>query len=273
MWDPDVNLTHFIGVHTDVTERRRAEEERHELELAKQIQLSLLPKAPLRVEGIQVAGICLPATHVGGDYYDYFCSTNMLHIVIADVSGHSMGAALIMAGVRSTLKAETRKTDPQPPPFGAASILLALNDLLYDDLFGADLFISMFYMRYNLNLRQLCYANAGHNNPLLLGENEASCQELDADGMLLGIKKNIPFEEKCIQLKKGDKLLLYTDGVTEAQNPDGEFFGVARLCELFTSQRLESPESTIDNILKALHLFCNGHSLDDDVTMVVMKVE
>jgi sigma-B regulation protein RsbU (phosphoserine phosphatase) len=272
VWDSAVKLTHFIGVHSDVTERRRAEEERHELEIAKQIQLSLLPKGPLKLEGIEIAGICLPATHVGGDYYDYFNSHDTVHVVIADVSGHSVGAALIMAGVRSTLKAETRKTTLQPH-HGTAEILLALNELLHDDLNGADLFISMFYMRYNSNLRQLCYANAGHNYPLLLGKNEASCQELDADGMLLGIKKDVVFEEKCVQLSKGDKVLLYTDGVIEARNPDGEFFGVARLCELFSSQRLESPETTIDNILEALHTFCSGQSFDDDVTMVVLKVE
>jgi sigma-B regulation protein RsbU (phosphoserine phosphatase) len=273
VWDSAAKLTHFIGVHTDVTERRRAEEERHELEIAKQIQLSLLPKEPLKLEGIEVAGICLPATHVGGDYYDYFYSRGTLHIVIADVSGHSMGAALIMAGVRSTLKAETSKTDTLQPHYGTAATLLAMNELLHDDLNGADLFITMFYMRFNSNLRQLCYANAGHNCPLLLSENEANCQELDAEGMIIGIKKDVVFEEKCVQLKKGDKVLLYTDGVTEAQNTDGEFFGVARLCELFSSQRMASPEATIDNILEALGRFCDGHLLDDDVTMVVLKVE
>ncbi|MEC4747340.1 PAS domain S-box protein [Methylomicrobium sp. Wu6] len=273
VWDSADKLTHFIGVHSDVTERRRAEEERHELEIAKQIQLSLLPKAPLILEGIQVAGICLPATHVGGDYYDYFYSSDTLHIVIADVSGHSMGAALIIAGLRSTLKAETSKTDALLTHDGTAATLLALNELLYDDLNGADLFITMFYMRYNSNLRQLCYANAGHNCPLLLIENESSCQELDAEGMIIGIKKDVVFEEKCVQLKKGDKVLLYTDGVTEAQNPEGEFFGVARLCELFSSQSQASPEATINTILEALRSFCCGHSFDDDVTMVVLKVE
>jgi PAS domain S-box-containing protein len=100
------NLTHYIGTQTDVTQARRAEEERHELEIAKQIQLSLLPGAPLQVDGALIAGYCLPATHVGGDYFDYFCGPDTVDIVIADVSGHSVGAALVMAETRSTLKAE-----------------------------------------------------------------------------------------------------------------------------------------------------------------------
>ncbi len=255
------------------TERRRAEEERHELEIAKQIQLSLLPKSALKQQDFEVAGICLPATHVGGDYFDYFYSNDTLNIVIADVSGHSVGAALLMAGVRSTLKAEARKADPSRPDQGAADILLALNELLHEDLNGSDLFISMFYLRYNPKLRQLCYANAGHNLPLLWREGEAACWELDTEGMVLGVGKKVIFEEKCLRLQAGDKLLLYTDGITEAQNPAGEFFGVGRLCELFAGQKQESPETAIANILEALRGFCGSQSFQDDVSMVVLRVD
>ncbi len=87
----------------------KAEESRHELEIAKQIQLSLLPNAPLRLPRVEIAGMCVPATHVGGDYFDYFENSGVIDVVIADVSGHSVGAALIMTEVRSTLRAETRK--------------------------------------------------------------------------------------------------------------------------------------------------------------------
>ncbi len=271
--DQSVKLTHFIGIHSDVTERRRAEEERHELEIAKQIQLSLLPEAPLRQAGVQVSGVCLPATHVGGDYFDYFYSGDILNVVIADVSGHSVGAALVMAGVRSALKAETRKPGILQAHLGAAEILRALNELLHDDLDGSDLFISMFYLRYNPALRHLCYANAGHNCPLWLRGKESSCQELDAEGMIMGINKAVEFEERRLQLEKGDRVLLYTDGVTEAQDKAGEFFGVRRLCKVFSSQQEESPETTIDKVLETLRGFCGGQSFNDDVSMVVLKVE
>jgi len=268
-----VRLTHFIGVHADVTERRRAEAERHELEIAKQIQLSLLPKAPLQGAGVRVAGFCQPATHVGGDYYDYFYSRDTLNVVIADVSGHSVGAALVMAGVRSTLKAETRKADDGQPVHGSAAVLSALNELLHEELSGADLFITMFYLRYDPAAGHLCYASAGHNAPLLSCADEDGCRELDAEGMVLGVKQEVWFEEKCMPLKPGDRVLLYTDGITEAQSPAGEFFGTARLCGLFSAHRQDSPEATIAQILQALRGFCGSDSFNDDVSMVVMKVE
>ena len=264
-------LTHFIGVQSDVTERRRAEGERHQLEFAKQIQASLLPKAPLSCEGLQVAGFCQPATHVGGDYYDYFPSQDALNIVIADVSGHSVGAALLMAGVRNTLKAEARR--PTQANQGSADILLALNDLLHEDLNGSDLFISMFYMRYNPRLKQLCYANAGHNRPLWLPAHEPRCRELDAEGMIIGVSKEVVFTEECICPQAGDKFLLYTDGITEAQNRAGEFFGVERLGELLATQRSASPQATIQHILAGLREFCGGDAFEDDVSMVVLNIE
>ncbi len=269
----DGRLIKWRGVDHDITARKKYEEERHELEIAKQIQSSLLPKAPLRIEGLHVAGICQPATHVGGDYYDYFNSKDILNIVIADVSGHSVGSALLMAGVRNTLKAEAHRSDPMMPGQDAAEVLHSLNELLFDDLNGSDLFISMFYMRYNPKSRQLCYANAGHNCPMWLPVNEDKCLELDAEGMVIGVRKDVIFEEKGIFFQHGDKILLYTDGITEAQNRAGEFFGVARLSDLLVKHRLEPPETTLDNILAALRGFCGSQSFDDDVSLVVLNIE
>lgn len=273
------NLTHFIGVQTDVTQLRRAEEERHEMEIAKQIQLSLLPDAPLQVNGVVIAGFCLPASHVGGDYFDYFYGPDEIDIVIADVSGHSMGAALIMAETRSTLKAEALRTLHFHPKSGKAEneagtgdILRILNALLYDDLSRAELFITMFYMKYHPTTRRLSYANAGHNRPLLLPAGETVCRELDAEGIIFGVTKEIVFEEKSIILHPGDLVLLYTDGITEAQNPKGEFFGTERLAHLFATQGSHTPQEIINRIVKNLQTFCEGSSFEDDVSMVVLKV-
>jgi len=277
--DSQGNLTHFIGVQTDVTQLRRAEEERHELEIAKQIQLSLLPSSPLHVEGVIIAGFCLPASHVGGDYFDYFYGQDAIDIVIADVSGHSMGAALIMAETRSTLKAEALRTLHIHPESGklekeagTGDMLRVLNALLYDDLNKAELFITMFYMKYNPATRQLSYANAGHNRPLLLPAGETVCRELDAEGIIFGVTKEIAFEEKSTFLRPGDVVLLYTDGITEAQNPAGEFFGIERLTRLFSTQGPKTPQEIINAIVKDLQTFTGGHSFVDDVSMVVLKV-
>lgn len=263
-------LTHFIGVQTDVTERRHAAEERHELEIAKQIQLSLLPKRPLRVAGATVAGVCFPATHVGGDYFDYFHTDGRLDVVIADVSGHSVGAALIMAEARSALQAQTRFAANGKGP---AQILALLNAVLYEDLSSSDLFISLFYLQLDLASRRLYYANAGHNCPLLSRAGHAVCEPLDAEGLILGVKKGVLFEEKSLQIEPGDRLLLYTDGVTEALDEQGRFFDVPRLCELFSSYRDGEPEVVIDRLISALHAFRGTAPLEDDVSMALLSVD
>jgi sigma-B regulation protein RsbU (phosphoserine phosphatase) len=277
--DTQGNLTHYIGVQTDVTQLRRAEEERHELEIAKQIQLSLLPGAPLHVEGVIIAGFCLPATHVGGDYFDYFYGQDAIDIVIADVSGHSMGAALIMAETRSTLKAEAlrnlhirREAGNRGQEAGTGDILRVLNALLYEDLSKAELFITMFYMKYNPATRKLSYANAGHNRPLLLPAGKTVCCELDAEGIIFGVTKEILFEEKSTILRPGDLVLLYTDGITEAQNPKGEFYGTERLARLFSMQGAKAPQEIINHITKDLQTFSGSSSFADDVSMVVLKI-
>ena len=269
----DVNgrLTHYIGIQADVTERMRAEDERKELDIARRIQLSLLPKQPLRLMNTEVAGICIPASHVGGDYYDFFRVNDHLDAVIADVSGHSVGAALIMAEARSTLRAETRNAGNGRGDHGPSEILRVLNELLYDDLDGADLFISMFYLRYDPVGRILRYANAGHNRPLLLRANAPACEPLDAEGLLIGVMKTVVFEEKRTELKPGDRVLLYTDGITESQNKAGEFFGVTRLCNLFAAHRDDSPQAVVDTLLVQLRQFCEGVPCRDDVTLVVLE--
>lgn len=268
--DEQGKLTHFIGIQTDVTERRRAEEDRHELEIAKHIQLSLLPDAPLRLPGAELAGVCVPASHVGGDYFDYFQLASAVDVVIADVSGHSVGAALIMSEVRSTLRAETRKAVGNHA--GPMQILRDLNELLYDDLIGAELFITMFYLKYQSETQTLSYANAGHNRPLLLKAGQANCAELDAEGLVLGVRPDVEFEEQRLELSPGDQLLLYTDGVTEAQSAKGTFFGVDRLCASFSAYRALPPEALIHKLLVDVRAFCGNAPLHDDISMVILHV-
>jgi sigma-B regulation protein RsbU (phosphoserine phosphatase) len=272
--DDSGKLTHFIGTQTDVTVLRRVEEEYCEMEVARQVQLSLLPRTPLQVDGALLAGYCLPAVHVGGDYFDFFSTGDTVDIVIADVSGHSVGAAMIMAETRSTLKMEThwmlsRKTGLANGP---AETLSILNDLLYEDLDRADSFISMFYIKYDAATRELRYANAGHNCPLLLQRSEQACTELDAEGLILGIKKRVDFEERKLVLQDGDLLLLYTDGIIEAENKAGEFFGIHRLHDVLVAHSQGSPQGIIDAVIDELESFCQSQSFDDDISLVVMKV-
>ena len=264
-------LTHYIGIIADISERRRAEDERHELEIARQIQMSLLPKQPLILPDLEVAGVCIPAAQVGGDYYDFIQHGDCVDVVIADVSGHSVGAALIMAEMRSTLKAELRRT--RTADDSAAQLLSALNELLHVDLNGSDLFITMFYLRYNRTTRMIRYASAGHNPPLLLRASASSCTGLDADGLILGVNRTVHFVEEQQVLEPGDQILFYTDGVTETQNVRGDFFGVQRLCHAFSDLRQLSPDHTLEQVLDQLRDFRGPAMFLDDITMVAFRVK
>ena len=267
------SLTHFIGVQTDVTERRRAEEERQALEIAKTIQLSLLPKAPMNTHGLRIAGVCLPAGHVGGDYFDYFRHNRHVDVVIADVSGHSVGSALLMADMRSTLRAETRFSLHGRKAPSIAETLGTLNELLYADLSGTELFITMFYLRYDLESHTLTYANAGHNRPLLLRAESPACAHLDADGLVLGVEPEVVFEQKRLTLASGDQVLLYTDGMVETQNEAGEFFGTTRLCAAFFRHRGREPMQIIHDLLMELDEFRGTTEVTDDISMVVIQLD
>ncbi len=268
--EEDGKVSHHVGIYTDVTERRKADESRHELEIAKGIQLSLLPVAPLRLPCAEMAGLCVPAGQVGGDYFDFFKNAGSVDIVIADVSGHSVGAALIMTVVRSTLRAEARKTGAASS--GPAQIMQDLGELLFDDLNRSELFITMFYITLDPETRIMTYANAGHNWALLLRSGQEECEFLDADGLIMGVQPRINFEERTAQLACGDIVLLYTDGLTEARNVEGEFFGLQRLCAALNANRSLSPEALVNGLLNDVYAFCGDQSLEDDLAIVAMRV-
>ncbi|ARN82409.1 PAS domain S-box protein [Methylocystis bryophila] len=261
-------ITNFVGIHTDVTERRREAQRNHELEIARHIQLSLLPNAPLRLPGVEMAGYCAPASQVGGDYFDYFENAGTVDVVIADVSGHSVGAALLMTEVRSTLRVEARKAVAAVSP---AEILWDLNELLYDDLTRSESFITMLYMKYDPEGRRLTYANAGHNRAILLRFPGGRPTLLDAEGLVLGALRGVDFEERTVELTAGDLLLLYTDGVTEAQNAAGDFYGVERLIESLRQHKELALEGIVNALLDDTRGFCGDRPLDDDIAIVVMK--
>lgn len=264
-----------VAVARDITERQRAERVRMEnlrllrdMELARQIQHSLLPTAPPVVSGVSLAGCCAPAAHVGGDYYDYFLrGTDVIDLVVADVSGHSIGAALMTALARSALRAQLASGG------GPGEVLSALNRLLHEDLGRAELFITIFCASYDAPARTLRYANAGHVPPLLFRRAEPSCNWLDAEGLIIGVQEEVTFEEKSLQLRPGDLLLLYTDGVTEARAANDELFGMGRLCDIIGRNEASSPGEILDAVRSELTLFTGTAALEDDLTMVILKVD
>lgn len=270
--DDSGEVTHFIWIVTDVTERKRAAEARQELETARQIQSSLLPKATLRLDGLEAAGIFLPAGPVGGDYFDYFVSPDGINATIADVSGHNVGAALIMTETRSALRAKTMAARTEQRRDGPARLLTGLNELLFEDLNGAELFITMLYLECDLGTRRLTYANAGHNPGLLARSASDQCTLLDTEGLVLGVRQQVQFEEKSLLLATGDVILLYTDGVTEARDEQGELFGIGRLSSHLIALRHLPVEELIKRLIDAVQLFAGHSGLLDDTSMVALKI-
>jgi PAS domain S-box-containing protein len=263
-----------VAVARDITERKQAEKALLEnsrmlrdMELARQIQLSLLPTAPPELPGVVLAGCCVPAAHVGGDYYDYYRREDgAVDMVIADVSGHNIGAALMMVAARSAIRAAIRISS------GTGNILASLNDSLYEDLNRSGLFITLFYLAYNPFDRQLRYSNAGHVPPLLVREGEVACRELDAEGLILGVRNGEVFEERQIRMQPGDLLLIYTDGVTESSNSSGKMFGRERLCRILAARHTESPQSIVEAVLGEIAAFVGTTDREDDITMIAMKI-
>jgi sigma-B regulation protein RsbU (phosphoserine phosphatase) len=267
----------FSGFIHDITARKAAERQirqaqvnlaiaQSEIKIAHQIQASLLPSTPIKSEHFEITGFCLPAHQVGGDYFDYFFrNKDHLDMVIADVSGHSVGPALFMVEARSAIRTQASGTGTP------SQTLKILNNFLFKDLDKADFFITLFYLQYDITNHQLSFANAGHPPPLLLSPFQSECRQLDADGLILGIRENVVFEEKRMSLSEGDLILFYTDGLTEAENVQGEFFGIKRVSEIFIQYAPQGPQAIIDALLEQLKQFCQSESFKDDVTLMIFK--
>lgn len=251
------------AIHTSrlVEARRAAEAVRREVEIAAGIQRTLLPERPPDLAGIELAALYVPAATLGGDYYDFIVDeSGRLSVVIADVAGHSIGSALMMAMARSILRRELAEGG-EP-----ATVMEATNAALFGDLVRAGLFITAYCARFEPATGALLYANAGHNPPLVRGGGSGDVSELDADGAALGILREVGFEQGETHLAPGDAMLLYTDGVTEAAGPGGQF-GEQRLQGSFDGR---PPQDLVDGIYAAVRAHA-GDARGDDVTLVAMR--
>ncbi len=268
----------FSGFIHDITARRKAEQQirqaeinlaitQSEFKIAHKIQSTLLPSVPINTPQFEITGLCLPADQVGGDYYDYFYrDAKCLDFVIADVSGHSIGPALFMVETRSVIRAQLNKSA------SPAETLDMLNTVLFQDLDNADYFITLFYCQYFPDNQELFFANAGHPPPLIFRHGKKLCTQLDAEGLVLGVRKRIIFEEKKLTLENGDLILLYTDGVTEAENQQGDFFGIERVCHLISSHAEKTPNEIIGMLLSELKQFRGNEAFIDDITLMILKI-
>ncbi|MFL5843068.1 MAG: PP2C family protein-serine/threonine phosphatase [Solirubrobacteraceae bacterium] len=258
-----IAASRVTALHRQIVEQQR--ELQNEITMAAGIQMGLLPKEPPAISGAQLAGLCLPAANVGGDYYDLMIDgEGRLVILIADVAGHSIGSALLMAMARSILR---REVSQEHPP---SAVLAATNTAMFGDLVNAGLFITMFCAVYDPATSSLTYANAGHNPPMLARAGGETL-ELDGDGAAIGFLEHVDFEEKTDVLGPGDALLLYTDGAVEALGADDEPFGEERLAETVSAMAPAGASATLDAIVDALNDFTGGAHQRDDITLVSLR--
>ena len=258
-----------------LTERMVAQERmRRELALAAEVQQRLLPARAPQGAAMEVAGFCEPARGVGGDYYDFINFDNcQLGLAIADVAGKGMPAALLMSTVQATLRSLTARNGSTSTNLELASIVGKLNRLLFNTTNGEH-YVTFFYAMFDHATQCLTYVNAGHNPPLYLqADSNSEFRELTSGGLVAGAFEHAAYEQETVQMKPNDLLFLYTDGLSEALNIDGEEFGANRIMDTLKSIAPLSVDQIRDEVVRRVKDWCAGMALYDDLTFVVMKVK
>jgi serine phosphatase RsbU (regulator of sigma subunit)/catechol 2,3-dioxygenase-like lactoylglutathione lyase family enzyme len=273
--DPDGNtfsLVSFDEVTHAVEAQRRAVAERleaerraaQELEIAQQVQARLFPQTLPRMRTLEYAGICHQARQVGGDYYDFLdLGGERLGLVVGDISGKGIAAALLMANLQANLRSQSAVALDQPQRF-----LCAVNQLFCQNTSGGS-FATLFFAEYDDAARRLRYINCGHLSALLLRVDD-SLDRLSSTATILGAFKEWDCEVEECQLFPGDTLALYTDGITEAFGPHREEFGEERLVEALRRHRSLAPCELLTSVVDEVRRF-SPHEQNDDITLIIAK--
>jgi phosphoserine phosphatase RsbU/P len=264
-----INKTIQAISHLKQAERERAQliSIQQELTVAARIQLSILPRSfppfPERKD-FEIFAEILPAKEVGGDFYDFFLIDNdRLGIVIGDVSGKGVPAAILMAVTRTLLHATALKES------SPSDCLDYVNDILVGQS-DPSMFVTVFYSILNTRTGELEYCIAGHNPPYVFSDGSVSALDVPP-GRILGVVPNSNYRTHCVQLKAGDAVLLYTDGVTEAINASDSFFSEERLVEWFQRSGGLPVEEVVSGLVGEVQAFAGGRPQADDVTVLAIR--
>jgi len=263
-WD-DNALREIVGREIDDgrAARRQDRKQHREREEARLIQRALLPAAMPDLDGVRIAASWQPADGVGGDCFDVVTDGSTVGIAIADVAGKGLPAALLMSNLQAAVRAFAQGgTDP-------ATLCGNVNRLLCRHMVSGR-FVTFCFAWLDGPRHRLTYANAGHNPPLLLREGGA-VERLGEGGMVMGVFPDAVFRQAEISIRTGDRLLLYTDGITEAPNEAGEEFGEDRLAAAGGSAADRSAEALKDHVLGELAAFTGG-VFADDATLIVVEI-
>jgi serine phosphatase RsbU (regulator of sigma subunit) len=262
-----------INTHLTVDHLRRtlaekneqlAQAQKRELEMAYRVQSQLIPLHLPEVPGWQFAARWQPAREVSGDYYDFIASHGRVGIVIADVSGKGMHAALFMASTRSIIRAKATAS------LGPAQALTQANSLLCADA-AQGMFVTMVYAEIDPASSSVSYVNCGHNPPFWYRAKSGSISELDPTGSALGVHETMGYRAEPFEVGSGDVILLYTDGFTEAFDEQERLFGDERLKAVLSGHAKDPAPQILEEIQRALDGFVGAAPQSDDRTIVVAK--
>src|ERR1700722_12868986 len=224
---------------------REKERLQSELEIASEVQNQLFPRTAPVMQTMELAGSCQPARMVSGDYYDYLrLPDGNLALAIGDVAGKGISAALLMASIQSIVRTQLAAGMPS-----TSSLVAQLNRQLYAST-APEKYATFFFGAYDERSRILTYTNAGHLPPLLLRGGES--QLLEVTGTVVGAFPVIHYEEQTVEIRPGDLLIAYTDGITEPENAYGEEFGVERLTETVLRYQNTEPKEIVARIMEAV---------------------
>ncbi len=259
-------VTHALEAQRRATTEKQESERRaaQEIAIAKQVQARLFPQSLPPLETLEYSGICIQARQVGGDYYDFLdLGRERLGLVLGDIAGKGIAAALLMANLQANLRSQCAIALDEPQRF-----LCSVNQLFYDNTGDGD-YATLFFAEYDEKLRRLRYINCGHLPALLLRQ-DGTLERLDATCTVLGLFKDWECGMGERQLCRGDVLALYTDGVTESFNDAWEEFGEHRLLEVLRRQKELPSQSLIASIVDDVRKF-SPHEQRDDITLIVAK--
>ena len=288
-------VTHFVGVQSDVTRRKQAEEElrrvnaileaanlrmKRELDTAAKAQMSLLPDRVPEVAGIQASWAFRPCNELAGDSFNLFAlDDRQLGIYILDVVGHGVCAALqaVMlsrllspGSEQSSLVRNRGASSTSSSITSPAEVVFHLNQRFFAEQ-PANQCYTLLYGILDLSTHEFCYASAGHTQPILTRNNKVTAI-LESSGFPVGYLEEAEYEERVVQLRPGDRLYLYTDGVLDAGEPTKEPFGVERMVALVECQHVEPIDRSVNNLMTVLQEWCNETGFSDDVSVVALEL-